>query len=334
MKVLQIGKNNPSEFFGGIETVVKTFNESHIDNQDHVVTLVKGGESSTTNRAFGSNFFNIKRVFWLLFNVNRFDLIYVHIPNILALLPVLLFSRRAKIVCVYHSDVRKYSFIGRVYQYLTHILLEFVDSIYCSSVNFRNSSKTLLFYKDKCEVIPFTFYFESREEVDDGDYILMLARDTHYKGIDFAIKALKNTPHHVKVIGCNRSGVSNFSFYPNISEKEKWSLISGCKFVLMASTSQSESYGLVLVEAFSRGKSVVAPNLGTGVNYLVGEDERGLTYEASNKKSLLACVDRLSTDIDLRKTKELAVVEFYTHFLSYKIFKNKLINLVRKIVSI
>jgi rhamnosyl/mannosyltransferase len=335
MKVLQIAKFNPSNYFGGIETVVKTFTHAHRDNGDEITSLVKGGESHEDYVAISDSFFFIKRFIWLFFNLKRFDLIYIHIPNIFCLLPVLLLNLgRRKLICVYHSDVRKFSVVGELYQGLTHYLLEFVDAIYCSSNEFLNSSRTLSYYKNKCEVIPFTFKEVIGDKSDSDDYILLIARDTHYKGIDFAIDALKDSEFKIKVIGCDREDKNNIKFYSNVSEQRKWELISGCKFLLMASTRASESYGLVIVEAFSRGKCVLAPGLGTGVNYLVGDNERGVLFETLNKKSLLESMELLSGDINLRAKKERAVVDFYTKFLTYESFQNNLIKLHRNNLSI
>ena len=338
MKVLQLAKNHPSVFYGGIETVVKSINLSHKQKQDTIHCVVKEGTHSKVFKVIDRNFFYLKRFLWIYKNINSYDLIYIHLPNILTLFPALFFCKnRKKLVCVYHSDVLKFSLIGKLYQLVTHFLLNFISTIICSSDELISSSKTLSFYREKCHVIPFTISpveetFSSQSIAED--YILMIAREGHYKGVDFALSALRDYSGKVKIIGTKRVSFNNIEFLGFVSEKEKWGLLEGCKFLLVASSSSAESYGMAIVEAFSRSKTVVAPNLGTGVNFLVKDNLRGILFTPLDQKLLLESIIKLSDDNKLRKSLEQNVSDFFSSTLSFEVFHENLSALLRKILSI
>jgi rhamnosyl/mannosyltransferase len=337
MKVLQLAKNNPSSFYGGIETVVQSFNHSHKLNQDSIVSIVKGGVDTSDYKVIGKRFFFLKRAYWIYKNINSFDLVYIHLPNIFVLLPALLFCKdKKKLICVYHSDILKFSIIGKIYQLITHLLLEFISTIICSSSELIKSSRTLSFYNDKCSVLHYSIPPNDFERVqsDEEGYLLLIAREGHYKGLDFAISTLKDHCDKVKIIGVEGKSSSNIEFLGKVSDEEKWKLIDNCLFLLMTSTSNAESYGMVIVEAFSRSKSVIAPDVGTGVNFLVKGGVRGILFPLLDKKLLLESVSRLKDDNDLRGALEKNIGEFYSRELSFEIFHKNLISLLRKNVSI
>ncbi|WP_127714149.1 glycosyltransferase [Halobacteriovorax sp. HLS] len=334
MKVLQLAKFNPSNYYGGIETVVRTIQKSHENHSDKVLNIVRGHGGPSVNFGLDGKFFYLKRAWWILKSAREFDLIYIHLPNFLCLLPLLLsLKSKKKVICVYHSDVIKWGLIGRVYQIITKYLLLNIETILCSSNELISSSDTLSLHRDKCVVISFVSDIKVNEtqKITDGDYLLLIARKSHYKGLDFAIDALSGHKLPLKIIGTSEiSKEPNIEFYPNLDEESKLELIRNCKFLIVTSSSKSETYGISIVEAFSQGKVVVAPDLKTGINSLVLNEKRGLLFRPRDKKSFLESVERLTTDNELRLAMQNNVVEFFSRELVFGKFEKELMKLVRK----
>ncbi|OUR96681.1 hypothetical protein A9Q84_10080 [Halobacteriovorax marinus] len=340
MQVLQVGKFNPLYHYGGVETVVKTFSLYHQSRSHKITTLVEDFKSTKVHDAELGEFISfskLKRTFWLFRNFKTFDLVYLHLPNLFLLIPInilRLFFKRPRVVVIYHSDIYKHGFIGKFYQALTTYLMKSVDHIICSSQELIESSFTLRFFKHKTSVVAFTCFESVKVKREASGYILLLARESHYKGIDFALKSLKKSAMKIKVLGSERRNEENFEFLGKVSDSEKWQLIQECEFVLMSSTSRAESYGLSIVEAFSQGKTVVAPSLGTGMNFLLGENERGVLFEPECEDSLLSAIKKLSTDVSYRGKLQQNAFAFYNSELSREKFEKCLTNILGKILPL
>lgn len=342
MKVLQVGKFNPLYHYGGVETVVKTISLFHHQNCHKIKTLVEDLESSVfCDQELGEFIsFSVKskkmlRALWLLKNYKNFDLIYLHLPNLFLLIPVNIlkfFFGKPKLVAIYHSDIYKHGPVGVMYQKLTDLLLRRIDHIICSSHELISTSKTLIFFKKKTSVIPFTCCAPARPTESEKDYILLLARESHYKGIDFALSSLKGVSKKIKVLGAQRRNEGNFEFLGRVSEGEKWKLIQNSSFLLMTSTSKAESYGISIVEAFSQGKTIVAPSLGTGMNFLVGLNERGLLYEPECKDSLISAIKKMSEEDSYRNDCESKAIDFFEDYLTREKFEINLTKVIGEVL--
>jgi glycosyltransferase involved in cell wall biosynthesis len=80
-----------------------------------------------------------------------------------------------------------------------------------------------------------------------------------------------------------------------------------------------------IVEAFSMSIPVIAPNLNTGVSFLVQNEITGLVYQVENSNELIKRIEELSKNEILYRKLSLSCYKFFKENLSYNVFKKKLL---------
>lgn len=88
-----------------------------------------------------------------------------------------------------------------------------------------------------------------------------------------------------------------------VPREEKYALLRGCEF--LALPSDFEAQGIVLLEAWAQGKTVVASRVG-GVPHIVREGVTGLLHDKRDVEGLVAQMRRLLREPDLRARMEKA----------------------------
>ena len=91
------------------------------------------------------------------------NIIYVHYPNLLVVIPVKLlkiFKPKNKVIIHYHADaVFKSKFLNFLFQYMTKIILSVSDGIIVTSSNYQSSSQHLQEFQDRIKL--FHFYWNN-----------------------------------------------------------------------------------------------------------------------------------------------------------------------------
>lgn len=70
---------------------------------------------------------------------------------------------------------------------------------------------------------------------------------------------------------------------------------------VMVCPSYSESFGLVIIDAYNNGIPVIASRVG-GIPEIVDDEQTGLLFEAGNKDALINCMQRMINDKELYRT--------------------------------
>lgn len=170
------------------------------------------------------------------------------------------------------------------------------------------------------EVIPYTTSVTPKSEnvisrKDRKPFILFAGRLVERKGVEYLIRAFQNmakeTPAELVVVGegpekgrlqslAKELGVSEKVFFEGwVSQEELQALYSQCNvFVLPAiidSKGDTEGLGVVLLEAMSYKKAVVASNLG-GIADIVKDKETGLLVAEKDTQGLSEAIKSLLED--------------------------------------
>ena len=74
----------------------------------------------------------------------------------------------------------------------------------------------------------------------------------------------------------------NISVINNPKEKEKNNLLKTCSLLVLPSTTRSEAFGLVLLEAAKYSKPVITTQLNTGTSFIVKNNYNGFIIEPNN----------------------------------------------------
>lgn len=133
--------------------------------------------------------------------------------------------------------------------------------------------------------------------VQKENYYVIGGRVSRHKGHDIAIKAFTKLGLPLKVFGgtfasyglaqFKKSAGKNIEFYGEISEEEKWELMSKAKAFIFPS--EQEDFGIIPVEAMAAGTPVIALGQG-GVLETVVEGKTGTFFYERTPESLTAAV--------------------------------------------
>lgn len=167
----------------------------------------------------------------------------------------------------------------------------------------------------------------TKYEIQNTGYYLVVSRlskFTKYKRIDIAIEAANKLKIPLKIIGDGggrkeleeKSGPT-VEFLGAVSDKELANYYSSCKALIFPGI---EDFGLVMVEAQSFGKPVIAFRSG-GAKEIVIDGKTGLFFDEQNKESLADVIRKFEkTKFDpnrcIANAERFALNRFKTDFLS------------------
>ncbi len=365
LRVLQIGKYYPP-YKGGFESSLYTLVDglkdaiqlkilvSHIKRK----TVIERDKGLTIIRlaSFGrilsqsvtpALFFWIKRL--------KADIIHLHLPNPLAMIAYLAAAPKGKLIISYHNDIIRQKIAMVFLRPLLIKALRRADAIVITSENLMNSSLVLQKFRGKCQVIPHGIDINRFEETPqvlkesarirsriDKPLILFVGRIVYYKGLEYLISAMRDVEAKLMIVGsgpltrrlkmlAKARGVEDKIFWQgSVSDELLPAYYHACQLLVLPSSSSSESFGLVILEAQASGRPVVSTELPTGVTFTNLDGVTGLTVPARNSELLAKAVNKLLSSEELRIrcgangkqrvgryfTKELMAAEFFKLYTS------------------
>ncbi|EED32015.1 glycosyl transferase, group 1 [gamma proteobacterium NOR5-3] len=281
-----------------------------------------------------------------LIKKDRCEILHLHMPNVSAFWALLLPSaRRLPWVIHWHSDVLSSEhslglrLFYRLYRPFESALLRRAARIIVTSQPYLESSIPLAAFKHKCTVVPLGIrpligdlekeatQATTTQKTHDGSAIdsktdmtplqvLAVGRLTYYKGFDFLIRALAQTPNTLlTLVGTGEKGpelrqlaqdlkvYERINFYGGATEPELLALIQGCDCLCLPSIERTEAFGVVLLEAMSCGKACVVSNVpGSGMGWVVSDGCTGLHATPADVVSLAEQLKSLRDNEDMTKS--------------------------------
>lgn len=340
MKVLHVGKFF-SPVVGGMESVlfdlVKGLNNqgiatdvicAHTTNTSSV-ERTRGGYSVTRVASFGmvaSTSICPGMVPMLRKIANRYDLIHIHLPNPMANLAMLFGGFKGKVVLHWHSDIVKQRHLLKLYEPLQSWILDRADAIVATSPAYAESSPYLATWRSKVSIIPIGIdpsslpvdeqrLAELREAHMGRKIVFALGRMTYYKGFQYLIDAARNLPKDIRIlIGGSGELKEQFALQIRSSGLEDRIQLLGkvpasdlgayyalCDIFCLPSIARSEAFGVVMLEAMSLGKPVIATDIpGSGVPWVNQHGLSGLNIPVKDSDSLARTIANLAEDSNLQ----------------------------------
>lgn len=133
-----------------------------------------------------------------------------------------------------------------------------------------------------------------------GEYFLIVSRLVYYKRIDIAIKAFNKLGLPLKIIGVGKlknllKNISkkNIEFLGNLTDEQLRTYYKNCKALIFPG---KEDFGLVMAEAQSQGKPVVA-FAGGGAVDIVKKGITGELFDEQTEESLAEAVEKFNSKI-------------------------------------
>ena len=254
------------------------------------------------------------------------DLIHVHMPDPMAALALFIADPTCKIVVHWHSDVMRQRIGLKLYSPLQRWLLQRADAIVCTSPAYAAASPWLQAWRDKLVVIPIGVRGLSPPSPDEEEavrrraggrrVVFSLGRMTRYKGFDVLIDAAAMLRDDcVIIVGGDGDLLSSYrervrqrglsrqiQFVGHVRPEELGAYFSVADVFCLPSTTRAEAYGVVILEAMSLGKPVVATNIvGSGVPWVNQAGVTGLNVPINDAQALVRALNTILGDPGLAR---------------------------------
>jgi len=245
--------------------------------------------------------------------IDNYDIIHLHHPDPMANFALFLVNpKKQRIVIHWHSDIIKQKFALKFYRPLLDWMLKKADVIIGTSPKYIEESEQLKKFKNKCIAIPLGIKKEDLEvdeekikeikkKFKNKKIIFSLGRLIYYKGFEYLIESSKYLPgNYVVIIGgdgkmrkkykkliTNNNLLNKVFLTGRIPQTHLGSYYKACDLFCLPSVEKSEAFGLVMVEAMSFGRPIVATKIkGSGVSWVNQHGITGLNIEPKNPKVL------------------------------------------------
>jgi glycosyltransferase involved in cell wall biosynthesis len=268
-------------------------------------------------------------VSYLFRRQSEFEIIHVHLPNPMANLALLLTRPSAKVVVHWHSDIVKQKRLLKLYEPLQDWLLRRADAILATSPPYAQSSSWLQPHMNKVHFVPNCIrdpesFVDSavrqqraaaiRAKFPGKKLVFALGRMTYYKGFDVLVAAARDLGDDTLVLLGGKGklldrlkaqarslGVDHkVHFLGRIEDEELPGYYEAADVFCLPSLMRSEAFGLVMVEAMSYRKPVVATRIpGSGVTWVNVHGETGLNVEPGDPADLARTLKQLLNDPEL-----------------------------------
>lgn len=277
---------------------------------------------------------SIKYFFWIINNINKYDEVIVHYPNVLILpifaLPIKIMPR---ISVYYHADIHGKK-LYPLFRFLENNLLNISDKIYATTNSYARYSKPLNKFQDKISISPITIKESKTNFIRDSKTIISIGRLVDYKGycelitnfslIDESANLIiiGDGPLRVKIINLVKSlGLSKrVSLLGQVSNEMLNDYLLNSRIHLLSSINKAEAFGVVTIEAMSRGCPTVCFDIkGSGVPEVNLNSDNRLVAQSGCYKSLAKKINKLIVDDKYHQNICLESYKFYKK--NFEIFK-------------
>jgi len=260
---------------------------------------------------------------------SSFDIVHIHLPNMLAVLALLSSRFHGQVVVHWHSDVVNKGWLGILALPIEQLMLWRADAIIATSQAYASASPLLGQYKDKIYIVPIgipapEFFDENGADIgapfalsvdglliripDDALIILAVGRLVPYKGFDVLIDAARNLPadSYVVIVGggelrdeleyrIRRQGLAGRVILAGrLTEESLRALFKRAVLFCLPSVSRAEAFGVVLLEAMAYGLPIVASDIqGSGVPWVNQHGLTGLNVPPGDSTALAVALTQL-----------------------------------------
>ena len=173
-----------------------------------------------------------------------------------------------------------------------------VDRFLCSTDFYRDLFVKAGLPSSQIVVVPHFVWDGPGPEANDepGQYALFVGRLDPEKGVKTLLEAWRHLDLPLKIRGTGlletharefvrQHGMDQVEFIGRLAEAELNTLIRNARFLVVPSEGYYETFGMVIVEAYSKRVPVVASNIGV-IPELVTDNQTGLLFEAGNALDL------------------------------------------------
>ena len=366
MKILQLGKFYPIR--GGVEKVMEIFTQGLAERgfASDMLCASDDGETEDVVLAEHSRIFRTKSLLKvaatmisprMILRLRRicssYDIIHIHHPDPMATLALFLSGYKGKVVLHWHSDILKQKVLLRFFDPLQRWLIHRADLILGTTPVYVSESPFLKKVQAKTSYLPIGVdpypwlsdeIKEIRAQYPGKKIIFNMGRLVSYKGYHHLVQMMTLLgDDYVLIIGgtgpqreeletyARKLGVDNrVTFLGFISDKIKPAYFGACDVFCLSSTIKTEAYAIVLVEAMSLARPIVATKIPeSGVSWVNEDGVSGVNVPVRDAQALANAIEHIcSSQEHWARYSRGARQRFYDVFT-----KDEMINNLIKIYS-
>lgn len=316
------------------QVTILTFNKGKISNLKHDISELSIIRLQT-NFEIGRSNFSVNLITHVKNIINKHDVIHVNIPSPILLEFIAFYSYICKkplfisergepdIESIYKKIL--YKFYQKI---IFPISLKYASVFHATTQSYAKSINFFDKIRSKIIIIPHGYnpFYNSNQnlmssvEFLDRYFLFVgnLHKDNYYKGVPILIHAynyfISSTKSERKLIivgdGDLRSKYEalskkiasneNIIFLGELNNFELVKIYSKAIALIVPSTKGPESFGIVIIEAFSKGVPVIASHI-PGIDDIVSHFENGMLVDPNNVLELSKAMKLISTDEALWK---------------------------------
>lgn len=140
--------------------------------------------------------------------------------------------------------------------------------------------------------------------------VLAVGRLSYYKGFSVLLNAISQVQgvelqlvgegelkNELQTLAAELSVDPRVTFCGSLSEEELEAAWTWCDCLCLPSIERTEAFGVVLLEAMSRGKACIVTSVeGSGMGWLIEDGVTGLKVAPSDAEALARCLDAANAD--------------------------------------
>jgi glycosyltransferase involved in cell wall biosynthesis len=256
------------------------------------------------------------------------DVVHLHTPNPTMLIALAASRARHPVVVTHHSDVVRQRWLRHAVTPFERVVYGRAERILSDSPLYLEGSATLLRYRHKVVALPLgidlapwlepsaaALEHARRLRAERSEPLwLMVGRLIYYKGIEVALRALRDVPGRLFLVGAGplEGPMRRLAASLGVEDRVLWrghaprdELIGAyhaATALWFPSTARSEGFGLVQVEALASGCPVLNTSIPhSGVSWVSPHEQTGLTVPVNDSAALAGAAQRLLQEPGLRE---------------------------------
>jgi len=356
-KILHVFKTASPISFGGVEDVIDNIISTTNKSFDHTVLCTCGEKNFVSVKGshtlvafkysliFSNNPVSFGFHKYLFLNSHKYDLIHFHFPY--PMMDFHYFTKTPYIV-TYHADLLRSKFITLPYRWLAKRFLKRAKCVVYTSKKYAKFSSFKQYVRNT-QIIPLTASAESEASIEnnyqDKDYFIYVGSFRKYKDLNTLILAAIDADIDLVLVGGGEvedelkrlvasHATSKIKFAGNVTEKLKFELLSKARALVLPANSESEAFGIVLLEAATLGKPIVTANLNSGTTEINEHNVNGMIFERSNVQSLAVILKALQNDDALCDRLGYQNRQKYSQKYTRKLFGDRHLKLYQKVINL
>lgn len=287
------------------------------------------------------------------------EIVIFHYPNpfVAHYLKKYFKNKNIKWIVWYHADIIKQKVIRLFFENQTKKVLKRADKIIATSPIYKETSKNLIKFSTKTEVIPSCINVNRllmteedmvvsdklRQKYKDKIVVFAFGRHVKYKGLTHLISASEYLDDTYQIIIAGEGPLtaslkqqaeadSKIEFIGRISDQELKAYLQMMDIYAFPSITKNEAFGLALAEGMYFGRPAVTFTIqGSGVNYVSLNGLTGLEVENSNDKAFADAIRTLGEKKELREEYGINAKKRVEELFLFDTFSGLVLDLLKKI---